>query len=173
MPNKWLVSKFVLYESAFRSIIITWELIVDKSESTLIFFLGRRKPIRSKKRPKKTKNEPNQRMNFHQRLENFGRWDGIKYLYFQKESWSLVRCSNLLILKIFIFFTMILTIIKIVEIRFNTKISHTSNSDFHNYLLNFNSIVVRVNYLFYHNILMLKVVSFMLTNKRKKKECFC
>jgi len=59
--------------------MITSELL-DDDESTSIFFRGRIKPIESKKNPERTKNVPNQRSIFHQRLENLGRLDEIKYL---------------------------------------------------------------------------------------------
>jgi hypothetical protein len=43
--------------------------------------------MRSKKKPRRTKNEPNQRSNFHHRLENFGRLNRMKYFIKQKSTY--------------------------------------------------------------------------------------
>ena len=86
-PIKWLVSRFALYAKAWRSTMITWESVDgddDDDKSTFIFLRGRIKPISRRKRPDRTKIEPNQRIIFHQRLEKRGR-DVNKFLKKEKE----------------------------------------------------------------------------------------
>ena len=125
----------------------------DEGSSTPTFFCGRIKPMRIRKKPQITNIEPNQRISFHQRLENFGRWQGMRCLNRRRQNDGCICLQSdqstdpksssdeennrstryLLVVCIALLFIMLSSIVEIIQVRSNAKVSHASNSNLHIY----------------------------------------